>query len=62
MGQISIDFQNKSSINAEYTKLTLNEYMSKPFKAVIECNIKKSNVDSDNEFIKNTSAYINEYV
>ena len=62
MGQISIDFQNKSSINAKYTKLTLNEYMSKPFKAVIECNIKKSNVDSDNEFIKNTSAYINEYV
>ena len=32
MGQISIDFQNKSSINAEYTKLTLNEYMSLPYR------------------------------
>ena len=62
MGQISIDFQNKPSINAEYTRLTLHEYISKPFKAVIDCNINKQSAGSKSEFISNPLSYINEYV
>ena len=62
MGQINIDFQNKNQINATYTKLTLNEYISKPFSAVIECNIPKKDTGSSNEFISNPLSYINEHV
>lgn len=62
MGQINIDFQNKNQINATYTKLTLNEYISKPFSAVIECNIPKQATGSSNEFISNPLSYINEHV
>ena len=58
MGQISIDFQNKPSINAEYTRLTLHEYISKPFKAVIDCNINKQSAGSKSEFISNPLSYI----
>ena len=62
MGQINIDFQNKNQINATYTKLTLNEYISKPFSAVIECNIPKQATGSSDEFISNPLSYINEHV